>query len=140
MADSSLPTSPRPTTRSSGQSSRSLRSTGKKKRPKSGEQDDNSVATAGSASSTSTYNPLPCWAKKQLAQDLEGAGGLRGFDKGKTQALKEICDYRTYTLEQPEFYGKSGSKLRRQVSQKVTKWKKGTDKDYYKELVHYAKS
>ena len=64
-------------TRASAQASRTLRSNRKRKRSAAGDDQD----SVGSGSSASTYNPLPRWTKKQLAQDLEEAGGLCGFDR-----------------------------------------------------------
>ena len=91
-----------------------------------------SDATATSGSSQRTR--LPKWIEKQLALDIEEAGGLRFFDKGKTQGLADLLDYRSVTLEQPEFYGLRGSEERRKVRNKVDKWKGWSEQKYLKKL------
>ena len=92
----------------------------------------------GSSTATSiTRSRLPHWVEKQLAEDIESCGGLKGFDSGKTQGIRELCDHRTYTLEQPEFYGEVGSEQRRKISQKVTKWKKLPETEYLQKLAFF---
>ncbi|CAB9531777.1 hypothetical protein SEMRO_3970_G352260.1 [Seminavis robusta] len=74
-----------------------------------GGSDAESIPSFASGGSSSTRQRLAHWIEKQLAEDIESAGGLWHFDKGKRQGVKELCDHRTYTLEQPEFYGELGA-------------------------------
>lgn len=89
----------------------------------------------GSVSSSSTRNRLPKWIEKQLAEDIEASKGIKGFDAGKTQGIRELCDYRTYTLQEPEVYGTNGSEQRRKIAQKVNKWKTLPEAEYLKKLI-----
>ena len=69
-----------------------------------------------------------------LATDIENAGGLRNFDKGKTQGLSELLDYRSIVLKEPEYYGIRGDTQRRKISQKVRTWKSLDQQTYLKKL------
>jgi hypothetical protein len=91
-------------------------------------------ASASSKSSSLTTNPLPTWIVKQLAEDIEGAGGLDKFDEDKSQGLADLLDYRTIDLKEPVCYGQRGSEQRRKISQKVRRWKSKRSANYLKDL------
>lgn len=66
---------------------------------------------------------LPGSTLKQLAEDIEHAGGIVEFDNGLTQGLNVLLDLRTYGDSDLNIYGKRGSKLRERVRKKVAKWR-----------------
>lgn len=66
---------------------------------------------------------LPGSTLKQLAEDIERAGGIVDFDHGLTQGLNVLLDLRTYGESDLNIYGKRGSKLRERVRKKVAKWR-----------------
>lgn len=82
------------------------------------EEETHSTVSSSSLSSVG----LPGHLLKQLALDIEAAGGIVEFDKGKNQGLNHLLDQRN--LQLGEVYGQRGSDLRRKISQKVAKWKK----------------
>ena len=100
----------------------------------SDEESAASDLSASTGASNSTRSNLPKWVEKQLAEDIEAAGGLRIFDKGKTQGLSELLDHRAITLEEPEVFGLRGSDLRLKVRSKVNRWKQWDDKKYFAKL------
>jgi hypothetical protein len=71
---------------------------------------------------------------KQLAEDIEYAGGIKEFDKGLTQGLNLLLDLRTYVVKEGEadhnIYGERGSKLRERIRKKVAKWKSKSPEEY----------
>jgi hypothetical protein len=62
---------------------------------------------------------------KQLAQDIEQAGGIQNFDDHVSQALSILLD-----AGDPEIYGRRGSNTRRRLTQKVNKWKSLSPEQY----------
>lgn len=98
-----------------------------------------SVSSDGSFSDSSVVHssrkpPIPGATLKQLAEDIERAGGIKNFDKGLKQGLNILLDYRTYDEEDPECYGIRGSPLRNRISKKVAYWKKVPTEQYVKIL------
>ena len=77
-----------------------------------------SDSEASVSASISSRGSIPKRVLKQVAEDIEKAGGLKDFDAGVDQALSIILDG-----GDPECYGHRGDEIRRQLSQKVTQWK-----------------
>lgn len=73
---------------------------------------------------------------KQLAEDIERAGGIKVFDKELTQGLNVLLDRRTYGGNEQDIYGERGSDLRQRIRKKVAKWKLQSTEEY---LVTLAK-
>jgi hypothetical protein len=80
-----------------------------------------SVSSVGGESVTTSSSSERGVAKrvcKQLAEDIERRGGIDCFDKGVKQGLNVLLD-----AGDSECYGERGSTLRRQITQKVARWK-----------------
>lgn len=89
-----------------------------------------------SASSTNARNKLPQYVQKQLAIDIERAGGID--ECGKAVSISKICNNRI-DAEGNYFYGAPTSAFRRKVQKKVERWK-GLSRDgqyWYKVLKNF---
>jgi hypothetical protein len=91
------------------------------------DSDSESVfSEAGSASSL--RSALPIFIQKQLAQDIEEAGGIKVFKENSggtaNQLLSGLCN------DNKDIYGKRGDKIRARITKKVITWK-GLDKAEY---------
>jgi len=69
-------------------------------------------------------NGLPGHIQKQVLQDIEESGGLSFTN------LDRLCK------RKPEIFGKTNSPLRRQIQNKVARWKKLERVDCYKLLLN----
>lgn len=69
-------------------------------------------------SSTESTSGLHIVLQRQLLSDLENSGGI------KTASLQSVCN------SKPDIYGHTGTPLRRQVQNKVARWKKLSTKSY----------
>ena len=80
---------------------------------------DTSSVCSSQASSTSTRPRLPLFLQKQLAIDIEEAGGINTLliNSSDSQALSLLCN-----LDE-KVYGKRGDPIRRQIHRKVCSWK-----------------
>jgi hypothetical protein len=78
---------------------------------------------SGASTFTSKSTSLPTWILKQLAEDIERAGGLESLSR-RAQGLADLLDYRFTTLAEDQCgYGKRGSDQRKKISNKVQRWK-----------------
>jgi hypothetical protein len=72
----------------------------------------------GSLSTTSIHGGLPLNIQKELAQDIEKAGGIKllllNFND---QSLSRLCNAREHV------YGRRGEAIRQQIQKKVYRWK-----------------
>jgi hypothetical protein len=75
-------------------------------------------SVGGESASSSSDRGLAKRVCKQLAEDIERSGGIHRFDKGVKQGLNVLLE-----AGDSECYGKRGSPLRRQIAQKVARWK-----------------
>ena len=62
---------------------------------------------------------------RQLADDIESAGGIQALE-----GLAKLLDYRSVVLNHPDCYGLRGTPRRRQISNKVDKWKRLSQHQY----------
>lgn len=108
--------------------SQSIKRKGRKKIQKSVSSDDS--FSDSSVGESSRKAPIPGATLKQLAEDIERAGGIKSFDKGLKQGLNILLDYRTYDEDDPECYGERGSSLRGRIRKKVAYWKKLPSEHY----------
>ena len=105
------------------------------------EEDEESVVTSTPNSTTSTPSSrtpnhcsfvrtnskgLPLHIQKQLLIDIEGAGGLRAC------SVKRICDSRI------DLFGEAASNLRKQVQNKINRWKELDLPAYYRLLATFS--
>jgi len=67
-------------------------------------------------STTGSHPGLPKNVKKQLAKDIQSAGGIHKFREEHPQTLAKICDKR------PLLCGSRGEDVRRKIQNEVTKW------------------
>jgi len=83
-----------------------------------------SGSSVGSGSSTASRPGIPLHIQKQLAADIEAAGGIGAIkaDGDTDQAVRKLCD------ERPEVYGVRGAPLRTKLRKKVYFWRR-LDKD-----------
>ena len=101
----------------------------------SGAGDDSSLhsgGSVGSGSSTASRPGIPLHIQKQLASDIEAAGGIAAFKpdpRGTEQAVSKLCD------ERIEVYGARGGKLREKIRKKVWYWRKLHQDGKYAEQV-----
>jgi hypothetical protein len=102
------------------QQSRKTRATNSRARGSPANSHNSGTSTS---TTSSTRSRLATWIVAQLAEDIEAACGLGNLDKKGRSSLSELCDYRSYILEQPECYGLKASDQRRRISQKVRRWK-----------------
>jgi hypothetical protein len=75
-------------------------------------------SVGGESASSSSERGLAKRVCKQLAEDIERSGGIERFDKGVKQGLNVLLE-----AGDSECYGERGSKVRRQIAQKVARWK-----------------
>jgi hypothetical protein len=75
-------------------------------------------SVGGESASSSSERGLAKRVYKQLAEHIERSGGIHHFDKGVKQDLNVLLE-----AGDSECYGKRGSKVRRQIAQKVARWK-----------------
>jgi len=93
-------------------------------------QDDTSVVTNTSSSSTSSGCGLPLHIQKQLASDIEASGGIKAFDGNQNhQLISRLCNQRE------ELYGKRGDNQRLTIQKKVYRWVLHHRKGEYTEKV-----
>lgn len=79
--------------------------------------DDQSVDSASvSVSSSVARKRLAFHIQKQLAQDIEAAGGIKLFKNKDGHRLSHLCDNRE------ELYGPRGDDLRQKITKKVYRW------------------
>lgn len=96
---------------------RPLKSPELRKQPKESATADVDDGNQSDVSSTSSRPGIPYHLQKQLAKDIEKAGGIKTFKKGnQSQSLAALCDKRT------DLFGKRGSVLRRKIINKVYRW------------------
>jgi hypothetical protein len=89
------------------------------KSPARQQVDTEEQESVGSNTSNGSDRGIAGHILKQLAKDIEAAGGIKLFTKeGKNldQALCFLCDHRQET------YGKRGQPLRSQITKKVYRW------------------
>jgi hypothetical protein len=70
----------------------------------------------GSLSTTSIHGGLPLNIQKELAQDIEKAGGIKLLF-AKDHFLDRLCN------EREDVYGRRGQSIRQQIQKKVYRWK-----------------
>ena len=80
------------------------------------DSDSESIVSVASSAS-SQRSGLPIFVQKQLAQDIEEAGGIKVFKENTRYLLSALCN------ENEDVYGKRGDTIRRKISKKVTTWK-----------------
>jgi hypothetical protein len=81
-------------------------------------QDSDSESVVSVASSASSQRSgLPIFVQKQLAQDIEEAGGIKVFKENSSHLLSGLCN------DNEDVYGKRGDPIRRKITKKVTTWK-----------------
>jgi hypothetical protein len=90
---------------------------------------DNDNESRATTAGNKVRAKLPVSVQKQLAEDIERAGGLHSFEEGVKQGLTKLLD-----LGDSECYGARGSALRRKIGQKVFQWKRLKIQDYYQVL------
>lgn len=96
-----------------------------KKSAATAEEDDNDSDNISETSSTTNRSKLPLHIQKQLAQDIEEAGGIRSFRSDKTKSLLQICN------KQTDIYGKSGEETRKRIQKKFYWWQQLDLQDLY---------
>lgn len=100
-------------------------------RPASPRSESGSVS---SASSNNSRTHLPKFIQKQLAIDIEKAGGIDACGNGNGFKLLKLCDKRV-DGDGNYFYGSQSSSLRRKVQKKVDRWKELSRDDLYQNRV-----
>jgi hypothetical protein len=102
----------------------------------SGTDGDDSLSVSGgsvrSDSSTASSRGIPLHIQKQLAFDIEAAGGIAAFKadpEGTEQAVSKLCEARS------EIYGARGGPLREKIRKKVWYWRQLHKKGQYIEKV-----
>jgi hypothetical protein len=86
---------------------------------------------SGTTGTVGRSRGLPHHICKELANDIEAAGGIHNFDRWNSRACEQLCNTK------PLSYGASNSALRRQIQNKVAYWK-SFSKSQYKEKVLFA--
>jgi hypothetical protein len=82
----------------------------------------------GSSSTTSTHGGLPLNIQKELAQDIEKAGGIK-YLHPNDHSLSRLCNTRE------DVYGRRGQPIRQQIQKKVYRWKAYDIQGIYKDKV-----
>jgi hypothetical protein len=77
----------------------------------------NDESSQGSYVSSTDRKGLPSFLQKQLAIDIEKAGGIKNLAETNTHVLHSIVDQR------PDIYGRPGDPRRGQIQKKVWTWK-----------------
>jgi hypothetical protein len=90
-----------------------------------------SSVCSSQASSISNRPELALYIQKQLATDIEEAGGINAviISTGNNQALSQLCN------RNQKVYGKRGDLIRRRIHRKVLYWKKYVTEGTYREKV-----
>ena len=89
------------------------------------------MVTKTEAKAKKSSTGVPVEVRAQLAIDIEAAGGIQDFDKGKKQALDQLLNNPSRNI-----YGVRGSSLRLQIRNLVyTQWKKFTREKYLAKVV-----
>jgi hypothetical protein len=91
-----------------------------------------SVCSSSQASNSSSNRPgLPLFVQKQLAIDIEEAGGINivVVDASDNQALSQLCN------RNQKLYGKRGDPIRRRIRRKIEYWKQYCIEGTYQEKV-----
>jgi len=103
----------------SSPAARTARRTSAKKGTKKGKK-GSSDGSAGS-STTGSRPGLPLYLKKTLAKDIQRrCGGIHKLDSLRNKPLQKLLDS---SKNNGEAYGLVGDPIRRQIQQKVSKWK-----------------
>jgi hypothetical protein len=88
-------------------------------------QDSDSESIVSVASSASSQRSgLPIFIQKQLAQDIEEAGGIQAFKGKSSQLLSTLCN------ANEDVYGKRGDPVRKKITKKVAAWKYLDETEY----------
>jgi hypothetical protein len=88
-----------------------------------------SDGTSATTAKAKRGSGIPKRVLKQLANDIEEAGGIQSFDVGLNQGLNILLD-----AGDSECYGIRGAAIRRQITNKVAKWKRLSPSQYEKNL------
>jgi hypothetical protein len=91
---------------------------------KSRDSDSESVLSQTSSAS-SQRAALPIFIQKQLAQDIEAAGGIKHFkNENSFQLVSALCN------ENEDIYGRRGNSIRTKITKKVLAWKRFDEEAY----------
>jgi hypothetical protein len=99
--------------------------------PSSTHRDSDSESVLSQASSASSQRSgLPIFIQKQLAQDIEEAGGIKVFKENSSQLLSVLCN------ENEDVYGKRGDPIRSKITKKVLGWKQLDQGSYVEKVLN----
>lgn len=116
-------------------SSSDTSSTSSSKRKSARPYSSSTTRSNSSSSITDEQQGVPRNVQKQLLQDIEGTGGGISaffFNDTGVYALKHLCDGRE------DIYGLPSSNQRRQIQNKVSRWKSLSEDKYYQLLAEYG--
>jgi hypothetical protein len=98
--------------------------------PSSAHKDSDSESVLSQVSSASSVRAaLPIFTQKQLAQDIEEAGGIKVFKNSK-QPLSILCN------NNEDVYGKRGDPIRAKITKKVVIWKAFSEAEYVDKVLN----
>ena len=98
--------------------------------PSSAHRDSDSESLLSQVSSASSLRAaLPIFTQKQLAQDIEEAGGI-GVFKNSKQPLSILCN------NNEDVYGKRGDSIRAKITKKDVNWKAFSEAKYVERVLN----